>query len=240
MYITGAYVVSKYSGSSYRDFVEERIFRPLGMKSSTLYPDRAFETGKLTQSFTPSRRRIPFFMPEETADLIAGAGGVMSTAEDMTLWVKLLLNAGVDAPTNATIIPRTTFDLATSGLSITAAQGDESRSIMGYGLGWLRLSSYGHEVVIHNGGAAGVSTFVVLYPRDGFGIVLLANTQDLPTIGLALNGCPRPRSSRSGLRIPRRNDAKASDRSRFSCTIGTASRPRRHLLERRLRQSHTL
>ncbi|KAJ7039816.1 beta-lactamase/transpeptidase-like protein [Mycena alexandri] len=198
MYFTGAYVVSKYSGSSYRDFVEERIFGPLGMKSSTLYPDRASETGKFTQSFTPSRRRIPFFMPEETAELIAGAGGVMSTVEDMTLWIKMLLNAGVDAPTNATIIPRTTFDLATSALSIAAKQGDESRSIIGYGLGWIRLSSYGHEVVLHNGGAAGVSTFVALYPHDGFGIVLLANTHDLPTIDLSLGvgarvlGLPNP------------------------------------------------
>jgi CubicO group peptidase (beta-lactamase class C family) len=69
---------------AYRDFVEERILRPLGMTSSTLYPERAFATGNFTQSWAPdSRRRIPFFMPESKAELIAGAGGVMSTAEDM-------------------------------------------------------------------------------------------------------------------------------------------------------------
>src|ERR1700761_1798678 len=84
MYITGSYVVSKYSGSSYRDFVEERILTPLGMHSSSLYPDRGFATGRFTQSWSPvSRRRIPFFMPEHTAELIAGAAGVMSTVEDM-------------------------------------------------------------------------------------------------------------------------------------------------------------
>ena len=84
MYITGAHVVSKYSGMAYRDFVEERIMRPLGMTSSTLYPERAFATGNLTQAWAPdSRRRIPSFMPEYKAELIAGAGGVMSPAEDM-------------------------------------------------------------------------------------------------------------------------------------------------------------
>ncbi|KAF7361335.1 Beta-lactamase domain-containing protein [Mycena sanguinolenta] len=176
MYITGAYVVSKYSGSSYRDFVEERILRPLRMGSSTLYPNRAFEDGKFTQSWTQSRRRIPFFMPEHTAELIAGAGGVMSNVEDMMNWVKMLLNSGVDPETNKTIIPRTTFDLATSAISIAANTGSALNSIMGYGLGWGRLSYRGHEMVQHNGGAPGVATIVDLYPLDGFGLVLLANT----------------------------------------------------------------
>ncbi|KAJ7461808.1 beta-lactamase/transpeptidase-like protein [Mycena galericulata] len=176
MYITGAHVVSKYAGS-YRDFVEERIFRRLGMTFSTLYPNRAFETGKFTQSWsTATRRRIPFFMPEQTADLIAGAGGVMSTAEDMTRWIKLLLNAGVDGQTNVTIIPRATFDIATSAISVANKKGDKLFSVAGYGLGWGRLSYRGHELVQHNGGAPGVATIVDLYPYDGFGIVLLANT----------------------------------------------------------------
>jgi CubicO group peptidase (beta-lactamase class C family) len=157
-------VVSKYSGSSYRDFVEESILLPLGMTSSTLYPDRAFETDKLTQSWTPSGRRIPFFIPESTADLVAGAGGVMSTVKDMVrtsliyidfispmrhlqaLWVKMLLNSGVNAQTNATIIPRTTFDLATSAISVANNKGSTSFSLAGYGLGWVRMSYRGHEV----------------------------------------------------------------------------------------------
>ncbi|KAJ7262737.1 beta-lactamase/transpeptidase-like protein [Mycena haematopus] len=176
MYITGAYVVSKYSGSSYRDFVEERILIPLRMNSSTLYPNRAFESGKFTQSWTPSRRRIPFFMPEHTADLIAGAGGVMSSVEDMVHWVKMLLNSGVDPQTNKTIIPRTTFDLATSAISVAVKRGSTLTSIMGYGLGWAQLSYRGHELVQHNGGAPGVATIVDLYPSDDFGLVLLANT----------------------------------------------------------------
>ncbi|KAJ6595625.1 beta-lactamase/transpeptidase-like protein [Mycena vulgaris] len=182
MFITGAYIVSKYSGMAYGDFVETRILSPLGMSSSTLHPERAFETGNFTQSWTPSRRRIPFFMPEHKADLIAGAGGVMSTAEDMTRWIKMLLNSGVDGQTNATIIPRATFDLATSAISVVLDKGDNRASIAGYGLGWVRQSYRGHELVWHNGGAPGVATVVNLYPYDGFGVVVLANTMMNPVI----------------------------------------------------------
>ncbi|KAF7361230.1 Beta-lactamase domain-containing protein [Mycena sanguinolenta] len=163
-------------GSSYRDFLEERISLPLRMSSSTLYPNRAFESRKFTQSWTPSRRRIPFWMPEHTADLLAGAGGVMSNVEDMVNWVKMLLNSGVDPQTNKTIIPRTTFDLATSAISVAVHKGSALTSIMGYGLGWIRLAYRGHELVQHSGGAPGVATIVDLYPSDGFGVVLLANT----------------------------------------------------------------
>ncbi|KAJ7691623.1 beta-lactamase/transpeptidase-like protein [Mycena rosella] len=185
MFITGAHIVSRYAGMPYRDFVEQRILAPLGMTSSTLHPDRAFATGNFTQSWTTSQRRIPFFMPERTADLIAGAGGVMSTAEDMTRWIKVLLNGGVDARTNTTIIPRVTFDLATSAISVLSNKGSQLSSIMGYGLGWVRTSHRSHELVWHNGGAPGVATIVDLYPYDGFGVVLLANTG--PSVSVTRN-----------------------------------------------------
>jgi CubicO group peptidase (beta-lactamase class C family) len=83
MYIAGSYVVSKLSGMPYRDFVENRIMLPLNMSSSTMHPDRVSENEKFSQTWTAARRRIPFFITEHTADLIAGAGGVISTAEDM-------------------------------------------------------------------------------------------------------------------------------------------------------------
>ncbi|KAJ7104474.1 beta-lactamase/transpeptidase-like protein [Mycena belliarum] len=178
MYIAGAHVVSRYAGMPYRDFVEKRILSPLGMASSTLHPDRAFATGKFTQFFMPSGRRIPFFTREQTADMIAGPAGVMSTAEDMTLWMKMLLNGGVDGPTNTTIVPRATVDLATSAISVMLDKGPgPTFSIAGYGLGWIRVAYRGHELIQHAGGAPGVATQVDLYPYDGFGIVVLANTR---------------------------------------------------------------
>ncbi|KAJ7346313.1 beta-lactamase/transpeptidase-like protein [Mycena albidolilacea] len=100
MYIVGSCVVSKLSGMPYRDFVESRIMLPLNMTSPTMHPDRASENDKFSQTWTPTRRRIPFFVTEHTADLIVGAGGVISTAEDMLLWAKLIMSGGLDTRTN--------------------------------------------------------------------------------------------------------------------------------------------
>ncbi|KAJ7258110.1 beta-lactamase/transpeptidase-like protein [Mycena haematopus] len=176
MFITGSYVVSKFSGMAYRDFVESRILLPLNMSSSTMHPDRVSETDKFSQTWTPSGRRIPFFMTEQKANLIAGAGGVISTAEDLLLWAKLILNGGVDSQSNATIIPSAALELVTSGQSVLTNQGDGLLSIMEYGLGWVRTAYRGHELIWHNGGAQGVSSMCAIFPDDGFAVVVLSNT----------------------------------------------------------------
>ncbi|KAJ7873502.1 beta-lactamase/transpeptidase-like protein [Mycena olivaceomarginata] len=201
MFVTGSYVVAKLSGMAYRDFVEKHIMLPLNMSSSTMHPDRVSKSDRFSQTWTPSGRRIPFFATEQTVDLIAGAGGVISTAEDLLLWAKLILNGGVDSVTNTTIIPKATFDLATTGQSILTHQGDGLLSAIEYGLGWARTAYRGHELVLHNGGAPGISSMCTVYPQDGFAVVVLANTAGTGTQNVALAvadcilGLPSPSSA---------------------------------------------
>ena len=83
MYMVGAHVVSKFSGMSYQSFVSSRIFAPLNMSSTTFSPSKAAQSGRLTQTWTRDVRRIPFWFSDEVASLFAGAGGIISSAEDM-------------------------------------------------------------------------------------------------------------------------------------------------------------
>ncbi|KAJ6559846.1 beta-lactamase/transpeptidase-like protein, partial [Mycena capillaripes] len=230
MYIAGSYVVSKLSGMAYRDFVESRIMLPLNMTSSTMHPDRVSENDRFSQTWTPTRRRIPFFMTEHTADLIAGAGGVISTAEDMLLWAKLIMNGGVDPQTNIQIIPNGTVALATTGRSILTSEGNEFFSVMEYGLGWVRTAYRGHELIWHDGGAQGVSSFCTLFPEDGFAIVVLANTAGTITQNVAFAVADRIIGSSPNAPLPSANVpstlkdlSPASKRSVLSGLEGTYS-----------------
>ncbi|KAJ7023723.1 beta-lactamase/transpeptidase-like protein [Mycena alexandri] len=237
MFIAGSYVVSKLSGMAYQSFVEERIMLPLNMTSSSLHPDRFSGSDKFSQTWTPSRRRIPFFLStEQEAELIAGAGGVVSTAEDMLLWAQLILNGGVDVHTNTTIIPQATFDLATTGNSVFLHEGTGLLSPAGYGLGWARLAYRGHEVIFHNGGAPGVSSVCTVYPYDGFAVVVLSNTAGSGTLNVAFGladhilGLPEPSASAAAptapapLMSPASATAPPASRSNvLSVLIGTYS-----------------
>ena len=82
MYHTGAHLISKYAGKSYIDFVTERLLAPMNMSHSTFWPDEAREARLLTQAWTKSGRRIPYWF-EDVVELMAGPGGILSSAEEM-------------------------------------------------------------------------------------------------------------------------------------------------------------
>lgn len=82
MYMTAQHIVTTYTGS-FTAFVRDRIFVPLNMTSSTYLYSEAVETGKATQNWGETGRLIPWWFKDDTAELIAGAGGVISSAQDM-------------------------------------------------------------------------------------------------------------------------------------------------------------
>ena len=144
----GAYIVSHYANKTYADFVEERLFAPLGMASSTFSPALAHRSGLLTDTWTTSGRRIPFWARAETAELSAGHAGSISSAEDLVKWLAVLLNEGRDPATNETIVPRSVFQAATVAQHVMIGAGVEEfgSSIVGYGMGWRRSSTGSVEV----------------------------------------------------------------------------------------------
>lgn len=83
MFTTVAHIIETYSAQTYTSFVEDRIFTPLGMSSSTFSPAKAEKTGRFTQGWTSNGRLLPECFTEEMAILMAGAGGVISSAVDM-------------------------------------------------------------------------------------------------------------------------------------------------------------
>lgn len=89
MYIVGTYIVAKLTGMRYVDFVEKRIFKPLGMNSSTYSIDAAVETGRFTGTWTTFGRYIPPWLEERFVDLMAGAAGVISSVEDLVRYTVL-------------------------------------------------------------------------------------------------------------------------------------------------------
>ena len=145
MYMLGSYIVAHYSGIPYANFVEERIFKPLSMSSTTVWPSVAINSGKLSDSWSKDGRRVPYWFHDDMVAMKAGAGGVISSAEDSVKWLAVWLNKGVDPVTNATIFPESVYDAATTGHWIARGTGGGTSdsygaSIVGYGMGWQRWS----------------------------------------------------------------------------------------------------
>jgi len=180
MYITAAHIISTYAGS-FTAFVKERIFDPLNMTSTTYSLSEAIRSGEITQAWTSigNGRRIPYWFNDDVIQLVAGAGGIISSAADMAKWVEMCLNSGVNRHTNVTIIPKSTFeDITTAHFIINGPEKvlfAPNSEVAGYGAGWGRASLLGHDLVTHGGMIPGLGSQVSFLPMDGVGLVALVN-----------------------------------------------------------------
>ena len=84
MFILAAHILELYSSKTVAEFVEDRIFVPLNMTSSTYSHTKAACTRNLSQTWSRDGRRIPYwFADESSVNMISGAGGIISDASDM-------------------------------------------------------------------------------------------------------------------------------------------------------------
>ncbi|KAI0632695.1 beta-lactamase/transpeptidase-like protein [Trametes polyzona] len=185
MYMLGSYIVAKYANTTYPAFVTERLFGPLNMSSSTFWHSEAQASGRLSQAWTSRGRRIPFWHTDDIAELIAGAGGIISSAEDTVKWLAAWLNKGVSPVSGESIIPEDTYETTTTAYSVVSGQptSHEGVGIVGYGAGWQRWTYDGIEMISHTGGLPGFTSHTAFSPSSNLGIVILINSysQDAAT-----------------------------------------------------------
>lgn len=149
-------LVSRVDGKPYRESIEQRILKPLGMKSTYLNtPGRkdknsasGYSDGKPVSAWTWT-----------DASVMQGAGGLLSNAEDMMRY----LLANMNPPDNSL------------GRAMTDAHQprmDVGRYNMKIGLGWhIR-----NKIVWHNGGTGGFRTFAGYEPEKKMAVVILTNS----------------------------------------------------------------
>jgi CubicO group peptidase (beta-lactamase class C family) len=101
-------------------------------------------------------------------------GGVVSTAHDLALYQSAL--TGVNS----------SLGLSQSSLEqMMCTQYLYGQSGWGYGLGLFTMWSGTTKVVGHSGGLPGVSTYSLMIPSEGTGVVVLTNRSDIKAMGLA-------------------------------------------------------
>ncbi|MCV3209331.1 serine hydrolase [Mesorhizobium sp. YC-39] len=168
----GAVAAAKPTGKPWEEVAEEKLYRPLGMAStSSRYSDflkhanRAALHVRVDGVWAAKIKRDP--------DAQAPAGGVSSTARDLSQWVRLVLGNGIydDKPLIAAdALAETHVPLMTRGKN--PVSGSESF----YGLGWnvefgRHGLSWGHAGAF----SVGARTLVTLFPEQKLGIVIVAN-----------------------------------------------------------------
>jgi CubicO group peptidase (beta-lactamase class C family) len=150
--------IANVAGKPYGEFLRDEIFRPLGMKRSSLYIDRSLASETAVR-YDYQQRPIPTYQTDHP-----GSGDVWASAHDLLRFG--LFHLGMLLPDQAEILQRE---------NVMAMRQLTSVPEHGWGLGWHLTEDRGHRVVEHGGGQPGVSTQLSLYPDEKLAIVVLSN-----------------------------------------------------------------
>src|SRR5215475_5676699 len=83
-YFLLAQIVKRVSGKSLREFAEENIFKPLGMVNTRFHEDNTEVIKSRATGY--SSRKGGGFSDERTVSVHVGAGGLLTTIDDLVLW----------------------------------------------------------------------------------------------------------------------------------------------------------
>jgi len=158
-----SYVVSRVSGQSFPDYLQQAVFRPLGMTRTTAAPDPSQPDGYAIR-YDADEKPIAFYDTDHD-----GASAVYASAHDLVRFGQF--NLKVHLPDQAAILRDSSIDEMHRP---TVDEGDGSR----YGMGWETSVISGYEIVAHDGGMPGVRTELRLIPSAGLVVVALSNADD--------------------------------------------------------------
>ncbi|KAI3323722.1 beta-lactamase/transpeptidase-like protein [Xylariaceae sp. AK1471] len=186
MYTVATHLVEVKTQQSFSDFLEERIFRPLSMESTSLQPARArarkhghhIATGYSWDKNSSVYREIQ----SPDCPEAQGAGSIITSADDFIRWVKCLLRREkpIDEKVYQGLVRMRSF-VNPSGRRLR-----RFTSPVVYAAG-LEIYYYrGYTVVGHDGAIPGFGSRFLFLPDSKFGVVVMGNSDGVGTVSNAI------------------------------------------------------
>ena len=155
-----AELVQRVTGQSFRSWTDQHLFKPLGMTSSFFRDDhtslvrhRALGYARQPDS---SFRSIPNNL------MALGSSSLFSTVDDLAKWVLNFDNPVVGGE---------------AAMAMTRTRGRlNSDSTIPYAFGISHGEYRGQPTVAHSGGWASFATYLVHFPKQKFGVIVLGNS----------------------------------------------------------------
>jgi CubicO group peptidase (beta-lactamase class C family) len=165
-YILGQ-VVGAVSGEDLNEFLNRRVFRPIGMASTQGYDPTMVVKGRSARYIYGGGSLLNDFVDMD-ASYYVGDGGIESSVLDLAKWDAALYG---DRPLSA----------ATKQAMWTAPKTPEPES-MNYGFGWVLDRVNGHRLIWHNGAIAGAMSWMGRFVDDKLTVIVLANLLNLDSM----------------------------------------------------------
>lgn len=158
-FLLGA-IIEQVSGQTYANFLEQRIFTPLGMK------DTAYEGAERTGApraagYSAQEKGYGLAQPLSMSQPYA-AGALVSTVDDLAKW-----DAAISS---GKLLKAASWKLAFTPYKLSPEKSTD------YGYGWAVGKLQGTPIVHHGGGINGFRTYALRLPESKVFVAVLANS----------------------------------------------------------------
>lgn len=176
MYTVATDLVEKTTGVEFPDFLEEHFFRPLGMDSSNLQPERARAKGlgeRIATGYFWDKESEEYkgFQDPDTPES-QGAGSIITSANDYIKYVKAIMN--FEAPFTEEMYKGLIKSRSFQDPSYKLLRPHTSPTI--YAAGWELRWYRGRMIVIHDGMIPGFGGTHFFLPEVKFGAAIFGNS----------------------------------------------------------------
>ena len=164
------FIVSRITGHFYGDYIQQRIFTPLGMSTARFIHASNSWADTLLPYDIDNKGWTVFELSDGVREYLStGASGIQLSALDMAKWDAALAQGTVLSPASQALmwtpaghLPRDAYDLG-----------------MDYGFGWFLADlPNGHHAVSHSGGMPGFTTEFVRYLDSGWSVAVFTNIDE--------------------------------------------------------------
>ena len=184
MYLVISKVLEETYQKPYINILDSLIVDPLQMKNTTCCFKEAMAHQNLAHPHIESNKET-ILQPYLSWDNMLPAGGLFSNAQDLSIYIQMLLNNGIHGDSRIIrnkYLEKLWGQQTPKKLSWLDKHFDTPVNFKSYGMGWALMDFNGHKVVHHSGGLDGMVSQLVLIPDKKIGAVFLANkTTALPT-----------------------------------------------------------
>jgi CubicO group peptidase (beta-lactamase class C family) len=164
-YVLLGVIVQRVAGRFYGDYLHDKIFAPLGMKSTRIISDRdvipARASGYEIEGGTLKNQNFVSPTFNSTAD-----GALYFNVVDLEKWDRALYGT--------TLLTRASLDRMWTPFVLNDGRANSA----GYGFGWGVGERNGHRVVRHGGAWQGFTCEIARYVNDGVTVVVLTNLDE--------------------------------------------------------------
>jgi len=169
-YVTLGILIRKVTGKYYGDFLQERVFRPLGMTTARVISEEDIISNRASgyRLVNGELKNQEWVSPStnSTAD-----GSLYFSILDMAKW-------------DAALYTDTPLTQASRNRIWTPAQLSDGTT-KGYGFGWHILDLHGHRLIVHGGAWQGFKTHILRFMDTKLTIIFLTNSWETRDFKLA-------------------------------------------------------